>query len=129
VKFKENNHKKYIIEKNQIKQTYYNTKYYSNDSKNNNKAGKLMLDSNKQSYGYLGHAKNVTSWFDISDPKKLSDGKHLVMASAKKNVLRASNTAFYNHVYHLIILVTADHVKYNLTTFKMVKKFYNKDNS
>ena len=114
------------VGKPQVYQTASNTKYYSNDSKNGDQAGKLMLDSNKQSYGYLGHAKNVTSWFDIPDPKKLSDGKHLVMASAKKSVLKASNTAFYNHVYHLIIPVTADHVKYNLTDFKMANNLIKK---
>ena len=106
------------VGKPQVYQTASNTKYYSNDSKNDNKAGKLMLDSNKQSYGYLGHAKNVTSWFDISDPKKLSDGKHLVTNRLKLLVCTQKNgfKARHYNLWSILKIITV-HTLENVCIF------------
>ena len=106
------------VGKPQVYQTASNTKYYSNDSKNGDQAGKLMLDSNKQSYGYLGHAKNVTSWFDIPDPKKLSDGKHLVTNRLKLLVCTQKNgfKARHYNLWSILKIITV-HTLENVCIF------------
>lgn len=124
-----------VVGKIKVYQTASNTKYYADNkdnTKKGNKAGSLMKDSHKQNFAYLGHAKDVSydrgkkALFSKPTVHKNADGSTFVLVKAKKKALKASNTSFYNHVYHLVIPVTIDKVRYNLTDYKVMNKLIRK---